>query len=308
MKIPLHIKRPRLLIVGCGDIGQRVAQKLIRRYRIFGVARSPETAQRLRQQGITPVYADLDQPRSLQRLQGLAHLVIHLAPPPLSGTSDPRTQALLTTLSRTDKTQKKRAIVAPGRLIYISTSGVYGDCRGESVTESRPVNPESPRAQRRVAAEAQIRALGKRGQWSTTILRVPGIHGPGRLPLKRLQGGQPVIAAEEDSWGNHVDADDLADAIIALLHSHRSQRVYNVCDSDPQLKGVYLNSLCRALGLPELPAISKTEAEGQLSPGLWSFDRESRRISNQRLLNETRWKPKIATVADLLLKLPTSPF
>ena len=308
MKIPLHIKQPRLLIVGCGDIGQRVAKKLMTRYRLLGVARSAESAEHLRQQGITPVRADLDQPRSLQRLRGLAPYILHLAPPPLSGTTDPRTQALLAALTRPDKTQKKRAIVAPGRLIYISTSGVYGDCRGESVTESRPVNPESPRAQRRVAAETQIRALGKRGQWRTTILRVPGIHGPDRLPLKRLQGGQPVIATEEDSWGNHVEADDLADAIIALLYNRRSQRVYNACDSDPQLKGVYLNSLCRALGLPELPAISKTAAESQLSPGLWSFDRESRRISNLRLLNESRWKPKISTVADLLLKLPTSPF
>lgn len=306
MKIPLHTKQPRLLIVGCGDIGQRVAKKLMTRYRLFGVARSAESAELLRKQGITPVRADLDQPRSLHRLRGLAPYILHLAPPPLSGTSDPRTQALLAALTRADKTQKKRAIVAPARLIYISTSGVYGDCRGESVTESRAVNPESPRAQRRVDAERQIRALGKRGHWRTTILRVPGIHGPERLPLKRLQGGQAVITAAEDSWGNHVDADDLADAIIALLHSRRSQRVYNACDSDPQLKGVYLNRLCRALGLPELPAISKAEAENQLSPGLWSFDRESRRISNQRLLNESRWKPKIATVADLLLKLPSS--
>ena len=301
------MKRPRVLIVGCGDIGQRVAKKLVARYRVLALARSDAAAARLRLQGIVPIRGDLDQHRSLQRLSGLATQVVHLAPPPGEGTDDPRTRRLLATLRAPKRGAKNRPIVAPARLLYISTSGVYGDCSGARVPETRPAQPQSARARRRAVAERQVRALGHRGSWRTSILRVPGIHGPDRLPLQRLGGGQPVMRCDEDSWGNHVGADDLATAICVLLRQGRPQRIYNVCDSDPQPMGVYLNRLCAALGLPPLPEVSRSEAEQRLSPSLWSFQRESRRMDNSRLLRETRWRPHLATVDDLIRQLAAPP-
>lgn len=307
MNIPFYMKRPRVLIVGCGDIGQRVAEKLVGHYRVLALARSDAAAATLRQLGITPIRGDLDQRRSLQRLCGLAAWVIHLAPPRTEGHDDARTRHLLAALRAQKRSTQKRPIVAPARLLYISTSGVYGDCAGQQVRESRPCRPQSARALRRAAAEREVRRCGRAGRWRTSILRVPGIHGPDRLPLQRLGGGQPVMRRDEDSWGNHVGADDLAHAITVLLHRGRPQRVYNVCDSDPQPMGQYLNRLCAALGLPPLPEVSRAEAEQRLSPSLWSFQRESRRLDNGRLQRETRWRPTLATVDDLIRQLASPP-
>lgn len=301
------MKRPRVLIVGCGDIGQRVAEKLVGHYRVLALARSEASAANLRQQGIVPIRGDLDQRRSLRRLRGLASRVIHLAPPRPEGSDDARTRRLLAALRSKKRSAQNRPIVAPARLLYISTSGVYGDCAGEQVRESRPCRPQSARALRRAAAEREVRRCGRSGRWQSSILRVPGIHGPDRLPLQRLNGGQPVMRRDEDSWGNHVGADDLARAITILLHQGRPQRVYNVCDSDPQPMGVYLNRLCTALELPLLPEVGRAEAEQRLSPSLWSFQRESRRLDNGRLLRETRWRPQLATVDDLIRQLASPP-
>lgn len=308
------MKRPRLLIIGCGDIGQRVVRQLARRWRLLALARSEQSASQLRQLGVTPLHGDLDQRRSLHRLRGLASHLLHLAPPATGGTTDRRTQRLLAAIRQpqrrrhqTQPTRQNRPIVAPRRLLYISTSGVYGDCGGAWVTECRPRQAQSERAQRRASAEDQVRALGRCGHWQTRILRVPGIHGPDRLPLQRLRGGQPVMLEAEDSWGNHVGADDLARAIGLLLRRGHTQRVYNVCDSDPLPMSVYLNRLCAALGLPPLPQVTREQARQLLSPTLWSYQRESRRLSNQRLQDETGWRPQLATVDDLVRRLPVSP-
>lgn len=310
----MHLKQPRLLIIGCGDIGQRVARILHRRWRLLALARSPASAAQLRQLGITPISGDLDQRRNLQRLQGLARHVLHLAPPAASGREDVRTRRLLAALQRrrarpnrrraSGGPAENRPIVASGRLLYISTSGVYGDCGGEIVSECRPRNAQSERAQRRASAEDQVRRYGRRGNAQTRILRVPGIHAADRLPLQRLRGGAPVMRVEEDSWGNHVGADDLAAAIALLLRRGHTQRLYNVCDDDPQPMSLYLNRLCQALGLPLLPVVSRAQAQQQLSPTLWSYQRESRRLDNQRLRRETGWRPQLATIDDLVRQLP----
>jgi nucleoside-diphosphate-sugar epimerase len=148
----LHMQsfgKPSILIIGCGDIGLRVAKQLSRSHRVFALTSSQNRFQELREVGATPILGNLDHPETLWRLSGLAQTVIHLAPPQNQGSRDCRTRNLLRILA-----QGSHVV---SRLIYISTTGVYGDHRGAKVSESTPVNPLSERAQRRVDAERVLR-------------------------------------------------------------------------------------------------------------------------------------------------------
>ena len=191
--LPSRFKRERLLIIGCGDVGQRVV-RVQRHVRVVALTSSPARVAALRAQGVTPIVGNLDVPASLQRLAGWATRVLHLAPPPLQGSTDPRTLTLTRLLMRRS---------APRSVVYGSTSGVYGDCAGAWVAESRKVNPITPRAQRRVNAEARVRHLGRLRSSAVrvSVLRIPGIYAPDReggTPRERLIRGTPVLAREGD--------------------------------------------------------------------------------------------------------------
>ncbi|MBI5657956.1 MAG: SDR family oxidoreductase [Nitrosomonadales bacterium] len=281
----------RILIVGCGDIALRVAPLLNNRYRLFGLVRNKTRHDGLRQAGITPVPGELDDARSLRRLAGLAHIVLHFAPPPGNGPHDNRTRNLLAALSRG---------TLPGRLVYISTSGVYGDCGGAAVDETRPLNPQTPRAQRRVDAERQIRRWAKRNGVHASILRVPGIYAADRLPLERLRAGAPAIAHKEDSHTNHIHADDLAHIVVAALHHARPNRVYHASDDSQMKMGEYFDCVADASGLPRVPRVSREQAQRALPESLLSFMNESRRLTNERMKRELKVMPRYPTVTEAL--------
>jgi nucleoside-diphosphate-sugar epimerase len=238
----------------------------------------------LRAQGVTPVVGNLDVPASLQRLAGWATRVLHLAPPPLQGTTDPRTLALTQLLMRRS---------APRSFVYGSTSGVYGDCSGAWVAESRVVNPITPRAQRRVDAEARVRHLGRlrSGAVRVSVLRIPGIYAPDReggTPRDRLQRGTPVLAREDDVFTNHIHADDLARACQLALWRGQPQRAYNVNDDSQLLMGDYFDMAASLYGLPKPPRISRAQAQTELPAMQLSFMSESRRMVNTRIKRELR--------------------
>ena len=148
----------QVLIVGSGDVARRIIPWLALRFRVRAVVRRPEECAALRALGATPILADLDQPASLDRLAGIADYVLHCAPPPGQGRDDPRTRRLLAALTRRGS--------LPRRLIYISTTGVYGDCGGAWLDETHPLRPDSARAGRRVAAEGHLRRFGRRDRKS----------------------------------------------------------------------------------------------------------------------------------------------
>lgn len=281
----------RILIIGCGDIALRVAPLLRARYRLFGLVRNPVHHDALRAAGITPVRGDLDDASSLRRLSGLAHIVLHFAPPPSAGHDDPRTRNLLATLSRGSLLR---------RLIYISTSGVYGDCGGAHVAEIHRLNPQSTRAQRRVDAEQQIRNWAKRNGVNASILRAPGIYAADRLPLDRIRAGTPAIAAAEDSYTNHIHADDLARIVTAALRRAKPNRVYHASDGSEMKMGEYFDCVADAFGLPRPPRLARAEVQRAVSPMLWSFMNESRRLSNARMKRELKVKLRYPTVVDAL--------
>lgn len=283
-----------LLMIGCGDIALRVARLLRARYRLLGLCRKPENFCKLRAHAITPILGDLDHFDSLDKLAGIAHAVLHLAPPPSYGLKDPRTTHLLAALTR--KTLAKRRIL-PQRLIYISTSGVYGDCKGNWVSEHHSLNPTNERAWRRVDAERQIRNWGLRNNVRVSILRVPGIYAADRLPLARLKQGTPVLAADEDSYTNHIHAEDLARIIAATLHYGKSGRIYHASDDSHLKMGDYFDLVADCFSLPRPSRIPRSQASYYISPSLLSFMNESRRLNNNRMKQELRIKLLYPTVA-----------
>ncbi len=288
-----------LLIAGCGDVALRAAPLLQAHYRLLGMYRRPENRESLRLQGITPVFGDLDIPDSLSKISGLAHAVLHLAPPPNLGRHDTRTANLLAALTRTRRPKTKiKAAMLPQRLVYISTSGVYGDCEGRLVDETHVLNPQTERALRRVDAERQLRSWGLRTGVSVSILRVPGIYAGNRLPLARLRDGIPALLPEQDSFTNHIHADDLARIVVAALRLARPGRVYHACDDSHLKMGEYFDLIADRFGLPRPPRVSRAEAEGQISPGMLSFMRESRRLINTRLKHELHVNLRYPTVRD----------
>ncbi len=291
--LPSRFKRERLLIIGCGDVGQRVV-RLQHHVRVVALTSSPARVAALRAQGVTPVVGNLDAPASLQRLAGWATRVLHLAPPPLQGNTDPRTLALTRALMRR---------TAPRSVVYGSTSGVYGDCAGEWVTEGRTVNPITPRAQRRVDAEARVRHFGRlrASAVRSSVLRIPGIYAPNReggTPRERLLRGTPVLARADDVFTNHIHADDLARACQLALWRGQPQRIYNVNDDSQLLMGDYFDMAAGLYGLANPPRISRAQAQTELPAMQLSFMSESRRMVNTRMKRELRLQLRYADVKD----------
>ncbi len=298
--LPARFRRQRVLIVGCGDVGMRAAKLLRGRVQLIALTSSPDRVASLRDAGLRPVVADLDLPSSLRRLAGIADRVLHLAPPPGAGTKaeagtgvwwrDPRTTALVRALHL-------RSL--PAALVYGSTSGVYGDCGGARIDETRAVQPHNPRAHRRVDAELAVRWLGRAGV-ATRILRIPGIYAPDReggTPRARLQRGTPVLRTEDDVYTNHIHADDLARICVAALWRGGTQRVFHASDDTELKMGDYMDLAADLYGMPRPARIARTEAQAQLPLSLLSFMGESRRLDNTRLKRELQVRLQHPTVA-----------
>lgn len=283
--------KPRLLIIGCGDVGLRVLQVLAGRWRVLALTSSPRRATVLRAAGAVPLVGNLDEPATLARLAGLADRVLHLAPPGRDGDADTRTRHLLVALARRP----------PAALVYASTTGVYGDCGGAWVDEARAPSPATDRARRRVDAEAQLRAFGRRHGTRVSLLRIPGIYArdrEGGHPRERLARGTPVLRREDDVYTNHIQADDLARACVLALLRGLPQRAVNVCDDSQLLMGDYFDLAADLAGVARPERITRAEAAERLGAMQLSFWSESRRLANARLKGELRLKLRYPTPAE----------
>lgn len=268
------LNRPRLLILGCGDVGMRVLPLLRERFRVFAVTSDPQRRAELRAAGAVPVVADLDRPATLKRLAGLAHHVLHLAPPQSEGALDRRTRHLC-------------AILPEGaRMVYVSTTGVYGDCAGALIDETRTVAPHNARAQRRVDAERVLRAWAARSGARVAILRVPGIYARDRLPLRRLEQGTAALLAADDVYTNHIHADDLARIVALALFRGLPGRIYHAVDDTHMKMADYFDTVADAFDLPRPPRVAREQLAASVSPMLLSFMSESRRMCNGRIKDE----------------------
>lgn len=276
----------RLLIIGCGDVMRRALPQLVKRWQIAALVRQRDP--QFAALGITQITGDLDRPDTLKRLSGFAEAVIHSAPPPAEGTDDTRTRNLISCLQRGKS--------LPRELVYISTSGVYGDCQGALVKETRPPVPGSARALRRMDAERRLRQFGRRSHCRVTILRAPGIYAADRLPLERLHKQLPLILHDEDSHTNHVHAEDLALACIAALTRGRSNRIYNINDDSILAMGEWFDILADAFALSRAPRLPREEVRRLVPPLQWSFMSESRRLDNTRMKQELHLRLRYPSV------------
>jgi nucleoside-diphosphate-sugar epimerase len=239
----------RLVIAGFGDIARRALPRLAARFEVLSISRRTGF--------------DLDRPETLA-IEG-ADALLHLAPPPAGGELDPRTANLLAVL------EKRR--ILPGRLVYVSTSGVYGDCRGARVDESRPIAPATPRARRRADAERRLTAWCSEKNIPLVILRAPGIYAADRLPLERLRAGTPVPPAANDIYTSHIHADDLAAIAVRALEPDAPPGTYNAADDTEMKLGDWLDLVADFSGLPRLPRAEVVNG----------FVTESRRLDNRRI-------------------------
>ncbi len=267
---------PRVLIVGCGYLGRRLAARLGAEGRsTLCTVRSEASRAALAEAGFDSLRADLDDD-DLPELPSAGARLFYLAPPPAPGDRETRIRGLLARLE---------GVAAPRRIVYISTTGVYGDCAGGWVDERSAVDPAASRAQRRLDAERALHEWGERGG-AFVVLRVPGIYGPGRLPLERIRQGLPLVRPEEAPYTNRIHVDDLVSACIAAMERGRPGEVYNAADGHPSTMADYFCRIADLAGLPRPPLVGLAEAERVLSPGMLSYQRESRRISNRKLLHE----------------------
>lgn len=261
----------RLLIAGFGDIARRALPHLERRFRVTPLSR---------RHGF-----DLDRSETLP-LPG-ADALLHCAPPPGEGVTDGRTANLLAAL--------EKGRILPKRIVYVSTSGVYGDCGGARVDESRPPAPQTDRARRRVYAEKLLYHWSGDRKVDLVVLRVPGIYASDRLPLERLRAGTPVLRAEDDVYTSHIHADDLAAIVCRALEQDAPAGVYNAADDTEMKMGDWFDLVAERFGLPRPPRVSRTQAASVVPAGLLSFMDESRRLDNHRL----------KTVLGVRLRYPT---
>jgi nucleoside-diphosphate-sugar epimerase len=276
----------RLLIVGVGDVARRALPALVARFDSLALLRPGAAAV----PGARIATGDLDRPETLAPLAGAAELVLHLAPPDETRDGDARTRNLIAALSG--------ARMLPRRFVYISTSGVYGDCGGERIDESRPVNPATPRAARRVDSERAVTEWGAAAGVETVILRVPGIYAADRLPVERLKRGTPVLRPEDDVYTNHVHAEDLAAICVRALEADAPAGIYNASDDSELKMGEWFDLVADRFGLPRPPRVSRAEAARTISPMLLSFMSESRRLVNRRLKDVLGVRLKYPTVFD----------
>jgi len=285
--------RPRLLIVGCGDVGMRLLPLVCARFRVFAVTSSAHRCAQLRAAGAIPIVADLDHPSTLRRLAKLAPNVIHLAPPQGDGELDHRTRHLVAILP------------AGANVVYVSTTGVYGDCQGQLIDETRTVAPHNARARRRVDAEQVLRGWARRMQGRLAIVRAPGIYARERLPLLRLEQGTPALLAQDDVFTNHIHADDLARIVALALFRALPGRIYHAVDDTRIKMGDYFDAVADAFGLARPPRVARAQLAQEVSPIKLSFMSESRLMRNERIKRELgvrlRYPDACAAVARMAL-------
>lgn len=277
-------ERGAKLICGCGYLGERVARRWVSQgHEVVATTRSVDRAAELRQLGIRPQVVDITRP--------------FVFPDPLP----PIDTVLFAVGFDRSSGQSIREVYAGGltnlldalppsigRIVYISSTGVYGDATGEWVDESTPCQPRRAGGQACLEAEQilQQHPLGTRG----IVLRLAGIYGPGRVPkMSAVRAGEPVESPEL-GWLNLIYVDDAVSAVLAAEQLRQTPECFNVSDGHPVLRGDFYRELARLLHAPEPRFVSPT-------PGTGAAERagSDKRISNARIRQRLQFVPQFPT-------------
>lgn len=266
-------------IAGCGDIGRRVARRWqAKGLPVTGLVNSTSSLNTLKERKVKAVQVDLDDESPVFPALAANSLIYYFVPPPSQGVVDSRCQHFLLALSA--------QVVKPKRIVVISTTGIYGDCGGALINEEQPANPMVDRARRRYDMEQQLKHWCEQHAVELIILRVGGIYGPQRLPIKRVREGIPVLDEVLAPKTNRIHEEDLADICVAAARVDFDFRIYNVSDGSNSNMTEYFYILADHFNLPRPPAVDWQEAERVMSKGMLSYLKESRRIDNARMLKE----------------------
>ncbi len=280
----------KIAIIGCGDIGSRVALlALAKDYKVTALSRSGRKSAAMQSSDVELLQGDLDDSASLSALELQGAAVLYSAPPPGGGIEDTRARNFLEAI---------RDGQEPARIVYISSTSVYGDCGGELVTEARPANPANHTGRRRLDAEEQFRRWGEKRSVPVVILRVSGIYGPGRVPMERILGRHPLLLAEEAGYTNRIHADDLAQICLAAFEKGEAGDIFNICDGETSTMTDYFNAITDRLGLPRLPQVPLSEAREAMTPLMYGYMTESRRIDNTLMLKKLEIGLKYPTLKE----------
>lgn len=278
-----------LYIVGCGDVGTRVARLAVaEQVKVQAFSRGnkfPDQAI----PGVEFKVGDLDSPESFSGLNLMGAALLYSAPPPGGGITDTRVRNFISAIGPGCE---------PELIVYLGTTSVYGECGVETVTEETPVNPANHTAKRRSDAEECFRVWGKERGVPVVILRVAGIYGPGRIPLQRIMSREPLLNENEAGYSNRIHADDLARVCLAALTKGMNGDIFNVCDGEISKMTDYFNAITDLLGLPRLPQISLAEARKVMAPLMLGYMTESRQISNRKMIEKLGIKLKYPTMME----------
>lgn len=256
----------RYVVAGTGYTGGRVLARLSAERRI-GLSRSPASDGDLNVQIL-----DLDGDRVRVPLLPAPWTLLYTIPPRPEGAGDARLDALLSGLE-----------TPPARVVYLSTSGVYGDRGGQLTDEAVAPNPRSDRAKRRSMAESLLQSWCEERSADCLILRVPGIYGPGRLGLDRLRGGEAILCDADSGPGNRIHVDDLARCCLAAMTVGVAAGIYNVADGDHRSGSEFSRAVARLANLPPPPEITLADARRVWSARRLSFLDESRRLDTRKM-------------------------
>ncbi len=278
-------------IFGCGDIGRRVGARYLNEgQKVEGWVKSELSLGQGRQVGLNMHQVDFDHfPLDCQFDSASDKHFFWFTPPPTEGHEDTRLAAFLACLKDVGY-----------RLVLISTTGVYGDCQGRVIDESEPLKPLAARARRRAHAEKIAQSWAKKTASELIILRVPGIYAVDRLPLKRLQRGEPIIVESQAPWTNRIHADDLAMMCHKAMENGPAYAVYNASDSQPSNMTDYFNQVADFAGLPRPEQISASEAQERLGAGMLSYLKESRRVNSDKIVAELKITLRYPNLAETL--------
>ncbi len=306
--LPRQFRRHRIALVGFGDVAKRLLQQRLLQAasgfgpRFIAISRStrsladPNLNELARSARLKFLNVDLDQAKSAKRIRAIGQSLLILAPP-ADAKTDPRDHRIRRLAGQLRLNQH------PVRIVYMSTTGVYGNANGAVVTEMSPCLTQQARSLRRIDAERHCRPLGAH------ILRVPGIYAGDRLPIERLRAGTPALRPEEDVYTNHIHADDLAEITWLALFRGRPGRVTNTVDQTTLKTGDYFDVVADAKGLRRPDRVSRAEMEslaqqGRVSAMMMSFLKDSRQVRTTRLDRELRARLRYPTVHHTLADTP----
>ncbi|MCF6235135.1 MAG: SDR family oxidoreductase [Gammaproteobacteria bacterium] len=264
-----------MFIIGLGKLGKCLAKQAL----ASGVQVSALVRHVSECIGVTMILGDLDYPETLVGLPLKNRELYYFAPPPNGGVCDTRMRHWLVSLVSDN---------FPEKIVYISTTGVYGDCQGRWVNEEVSPKPGTDRSRRRLDAENMLRQWGVKNRVPVVVLRVSGIYGVNRLPVESLRKGRPVVRSEEAPFSNRIHEDDLLQVCLVAMKYGRTGAIYNVSDGQQTTMTDYFFAVADALGLPRPPEVSHCDAESQFSPAMRSYLQESRRIDNRKMIHELK--------------------